>query len=80
MGRKSGVGLTIGPEFVTMVRVTRSGSGRVVEAAVRRPIPEPRGEGAPVEADGQGDGHHLLHNGHLRLARVRGPAPWELRT
>lgn len=44
MGRKSGVGLTIGPEFVTMVRVTRSGSGRVVETAVTRPIPEPRGE------------------------------------
>jgi Tfp pilus assembly PilM family ATPase len=44
MHKKSGVGLTIGPGFVTMVRIARSGSGPVVETAVTRPIPEPRGE------------------------------------
>ena len=44
MYKKSGVGLTIGPGFVTMVRIAGSGSGPVVETAVTRPIPEPRGE------------------------------------
>ena len=42
--RRSAVGLTVGHESITMVRVTMSRSGPVVEKALVRAIPEPRGE------------------------------------
>ena len=42
--KRSAVGLTIGREFVSMVRVTMSRSGAIVERAVTHPIVEPGDE------------------------------------
>jgi len=42
--RNSAVGLTIGREFVSMVRITMSRSGPIVEKAVTHPIPGSGGE------------------------------------
>jgi len=49
MFRRSAVGLTIGQEFVTMVRLSMKRSRATLEKAVTCPIPEPRGETDIVE-------------------------------
>ncbi len=40
----SGIGLTIGPELITVVRLAKSRSGIALQRAVTRRIPEPAGE------------------------------------
>ena len=68
---KSGVGLTIGPECVTMVRVAKSGPGLVAETALTRPIPEPRGEAEIAAVLGELVAQEKLHGIELNVAVPR---------